>query len=138
MGKLSISILVRLWGFMHGSTATPLAVKSFAKEQSDGNDNKLKPKLAWLTGYDMVYCGSVGGTATNKLIKLGAHPVIVKGGPDIEEIITELQQEITGVMSPLLGRIFKQKTGKNKGRFDEMADKIGRNKDARQFCMNAL
>jgi hypothetical protein len=59
-------------------------------------------------------------------------------GPDIEEIITELQQEITGAMSPLLERIFKQKTGKNKGRFDEMADKIGRNKDARQFCMNAL
>ncbi len=107
---------------MRGSTATPLAVKSFAKEQRDGNDDKVKPKLAWLTGYDMVYCGSVGSTATNELIKLGAHPVIVKGGHDIEEIITELQQEITGAMSPLLERIFKQKTGKNKGRFDEMAD----------------
>ena len=105
-----------------GSTATPLAVKSFGKEQRDGNEDKLKPKLAWLTGCDMVYCGSVGGSATNELIKLGAHPVIVKGGPDIEEIITELQQEITGAMSPLLERIFKQKTGKDKSRFEEMAD----------------
>lgn len=105
-----------------GSTATPLAAKSFGKEQRDGNEDKLKPKLAWLTGCDMVYCGSVGGTATNELIRLGAHPVIVKGGPDIEEIITELQQEITGAMSPLLERIIKQKTGKDKSRFDEMAD----------------
>jgi nitrogen fixation protein NifX len=105
-----------------GSSATPLAVKSFAKEQRDGNDDKLKPKLAWLTGCDMVYCGSVGGTATNELIKLGAHPVIVKGGPDIEEIITEIQQEITGTLSPLLERIFKQKTGKDSSRFEEMAD----------------
>lgn len=105
-----------------GSTATLLAVKSFGKEQRDGNDDKLKPKLAWLTGCDMVYCGSVGGTATNELIKLGAHPVIVKGGPDIEEIITELQQDLTGAMSPLLERIFKQKTGKDNSRFEEMAD----------------
>ncbi len=105
-----------------GSTATPLAVKSFGKEQRDGNEDKLKPKLAWLTGCDMVYCGSVGGSATNELIKLGAHPVIVKGGPDIDEIITELQQEMTGAMSPLLERIFKQKTGKDQSRFEEMAE----------------
>lgn len=105
-----------------GSSATPLAVKSFAKEKRDGNEDKLKPKLAWLTGCDMVYCGSVGGTATNELLKLGAHPVIVKGGPDIEEIVTELQQEITGTMSPLLERIFKQKSGKDNGRFAEMAE----------------
>ncbi|AMK77096.1 MULTISPECIES: NifB/NifX family molybdenum-iron cluster-binding protein [Methylomonas] len=105
-----------------GATATPLAAKSFAKEQRDGNDDKLKPKLAWLTGCELVYCGSVGGTATNELIKLGAHPVIVKGGPDIEEIVTELQQDINGAMSPLLERIFKQKTGKDNSRFAEMAD----------------
>ncbi|MCK9607919.1 MAG: NifB/NifX family molybdenum-iron cluster-binding protein [Methylomonas sp.] len=105
-----------------GSTASLLAVKSFGKEKRDGNEDKLKPKLAWLTGCDMVYCGSVGGTATNELIKLGAHPVIVKGGPDIDEIITELQKEITGTMSPLLERIFKQKTGKDNSRFEEMAD----------------
>ena len=105
-----------------GNTATPLTAKSFGKELRDGNEDKLKPKLAWLTGCDLVYCGSVGGSATNQLIKLGAHPVTVKGGPDIEEIITELQNEITGTMSPMLERIFKQKMGKDENRFDEMAD----------------
>ena len=105
-----------------GNTATPLAVKSFGKEKRDGNEDKLKPKLAWLTGCDLVYCGSAGGSATNQLIKLGVYPVVVKGGPDIEEIIDELQKEITGTMSPMLDRIFKQKIGKDESRFDEMAD----------------
>ena len=105
-----------------GNTAIPLAAKSFGKEKRDGNEDKLKPKLAWLTGCDLVYCGSVGGSATNQLIKLGAHPVSVKGGPDIEELITELQKEITGTMSPMLERIFKQKVGKDESRFDEMAE----------------
>ncbi|MGY6274857.1 NifB/NifX family molybdenum-iron cluster-binding protein [Methylomonas sp. MgM2] len=105
-----------------GDTAKPLSAKSFNKEKQDGNEDKLKPKLAWLTGCDLVYCGSVGGSATNQLIKLGAHPVIVKGGPDIEEIITELQKEIAGTMSPMLERIFKQKMRKDESRFDEMAE----------------
>jgi len=107
---------------INGNTATPIAAKSFGKEKRDGNEDKLKPKLAWLTGCDLVYCGSVGGSATNQLIKLGAHPVIVKGGPDIEEIVADLQNEIKGTMSPMLERIFKQKTTKDDSRFDEMAD----------------
>ncbi|MGR8934661.1 MAG: NifB/NifX family molybdenum-iron cluster-binding protein [Gammaproteobacteria bacterium] len=105
-----------------GNTATLLAVKSFGKEQRDGNEDKLKPKLAWLTGCDLVYCGSVGGSATNQLIKLGAHPVSVKEGPEIEEIIAELQNEITGAISPMLERIFKQKMAKDESRFEGMAD----------------
>jgi nitrogen fixation protein NifX len=103
-------------------SATPLTAKSFGKELRDGNEDKLKPKLAWLTGCDLVYCGSVGGSATNQLIKLGAHPVIVKEGPDIEDIIAELQKELAGTLSPMLERILKQKTGKEESRFDEMAD----------------
>lgn len=105
-----------------GNTATPLTVKMFGKEKRDGNEDKLKPKLAWLTGCDLVYCGSAGGSATNQLIKLGVYPVVVKEGPELEEIITELQQEITGTMSPMLERIFKQKARKDESRFDEMAD----------------
>lgn len=105
-----------------GETATLLAVKSFGKEARDGNEDKLKPKLAWLTGADLVYCGSCGGSATNQLIKLGVYPVVVKGGPEIEEVIAELQQEITGTMSPMLDRIFKQKATRDASRFDDMAD----------------
>ena len=102
--------------------ASLLATKSFPKEKKDGNEDKLKPKLAWLHGCDLVYCGSVGGSATKQLVMLGAHPVVVKGGPDIEEVIEEIQAELKGTLSPMLERVIRQKTGKSDDRFDEMDD----------------
>ena len=107
---------------VNGGEATLMATKSFPKEKKDGNEDKLKPKLAWLHGCDLVYVGSVGGSATKQLIMLGAHPIVVKGGPDIEEIIEELQGELNGTMSPMLERVIRQKTGKGDDRFDEMED----------------
>lgn len=107
---------------INSDKATLLATKTFPKEKKDGNEDKLKPKLAWLHGCDLVYCGSVGGSATKQLIMLGAHPIVVKGGPEIEEIITELQQELNGTMSPVLERVIRQKRGKSDDRFNEMED----------------
>jgi nitrogen fixation protein NifX len=103
-----------------GDDATLMATKSFAKEKKDGNEDKLKPKLAWLHGCDLVYCGSVGGSATKQLVMLGANPVEVKGGPEIEEIIGDLQKELNGELSPMLDRVLKQKKGKKDDRFDDM------------------
>ena len=102
--------------------ATLMATKVFPKEKKDGNEDKLKPKLSWLHGADLVYCGSVGGSATKQLIMLGAHPIVVKGGPEIEEIIAELQTELNGTLSPMLERVIRQKTTKSADRFDEMAE----------------
>ena len=107
---------------VNGGEATLMATKSFPKEKKDGNEDKLKPKLAWLHGCDLVYVGSVGGSATKQLIMLGAHPIVVKGGPDIEEIIEELQGELNGTLSPMLERVIRQKTGKGDDRFDAMED----------------
>ena len=107
---------------VNGKQATLMAVKSFPKEKKDGNEDKLKPKLSWLHGCDLVYCGSVGGSATKQLVMLGAHPIVVKGGPEIEEIIEELQEELNGTLSPMLERVIRQKAGKSEDRFDEMAD----------------
>ena len=103
-----------------GDEATLLATKSFPKEKKDGNEDKLKPKLAWLHGCDLVYCGSVGGSATKQLIMLGVHPIVVKEGPDIEDIIQEIQAELNGTPSPMLERVIRQKTSKSDDRFDEM------------------
>ena len=105
---------------IRGDEATLMATKVFPKEKKDGNEDKLKPKLAWLHGCDLVYCGSVGGSATKQLIMLGAHPIVVKGGPDIEEIIQEIQAELNGTLSPMLERVIRQKTTKSDDRFDEM------------------
>jgi nitrogen fixation protein NifX len=105
-----------------GNQAILMATKSFPKEKKDGNEDKLKPKLAWLHGSNLVYVGSVGGSATKQLIMLGAHPIVVKGGPDIEEVIEELQEELNGTLSPMLERVIRQKKGKSENRFDEMDD----------------
>jgi nitrogen fixation protein NifX len=102
--------------------ASLLASISFPKEKKDGNEDKLKPKLAWLHGSDLVYVGSIGGSATKQLIMLGIHPVVVKAGPEFEEIIEELQQELNGTLSPMLERVIKQKTTKSDNRFDDMED----------------
>jgi len=94
--------------------------KAFPKEKKDGNEDKLKPKLAWLMGSDLVYCGSVGGSATKQLIALGAHPAVVKGRPEIEDILDELQAELNGTPSSMLARIMQQKKARDDNRFDEM------------------
>ena len=97
---------------INGGQAELMATKTFPKEKKDGNEDKLRPKLSWLHGSDLVYCGSVGGSATKQLITLGAHPIVVKGGPEIEEIIEELQQELNGTPSAMLERVLRQKTSK--------------------------
>jgi len=107
---------------INGGEVTLMATREFPKEKKDGNEDKLKPKLAWLHGCDLVYCGSVGGSATKQLITLGVHPVVVKGGPDIEEVIEELQGELNGTLSPMLGRIIVQKRPKDDDRFAVMED----------------
>ena len=107
---------------IRGDEATLMAVKTFAKEKKDGNEDKLKPRLAWLHGTDLVYCGSVGGSATKQLIMLGAHPIEVKGGPEFEEIIEGIQAELNGTLSPMLERVIRQKTAKGDERFDAMDD----------------
>jgi len=103
-------------------SAILLTSKVFEKEKKDGNEDKLKPKLSWLYGADLVYVGSIGGSATKQLVMLGAHPVVVKGGPEIEDIIEELQKELKGKLSPTLQRIYHKKSGKSENRFDEMEE----------------
>ena len=102
--------------------AEHVANKPLPKELKDGNEDKLKPKLKWLVGCDMVYCGSIGGSATKQLVSIGVHPVVVKEGPDIEELIEELQQELNGTPSAMLNRVLQKKAPKEESRFDDMDD----------------
>ena len=112
--------------FLYGITAddaTLLASQSFGYEKKDGNEDKLKPRLTWLAGADVIYCGSIGGSATRQLIALGVNPVQVKGGPDVEEIIAELQGQLRGEQEAWLANILKRKSREiGEGRFDTMDD----------------
>jgi nitrogen fixation protein NifX len=99
-----------------------IAQQSFGHEKKDGNEDKLKPKLAWLVGCDIVYCGSIGGSATRQLITLGVNPIQVKGGPDIEEIIEDLQIQLKDSPPFWLANILKQKRRQDQSRFALMAN----------------
>ncbi len=100
-----------------------IASKCFGIEKKDGNEDKLKPKLAWLAGADIVYCGSIGGSATRQLLALGVHPVKVKGGPDVEELIEDLQQQLTGEKESWLEKLLQRKNrAADEDRFAAMDD----------------
>lgn len=90
-------------------SAELIASKQFGIEKKDGNEDKLKPKLSWLVGSDIVYCGSIGGSATRQLVSLGITPLQVKGGPDVEELIESLQCQLNGEPEFWLGNILKRK-----------------------------
>lgn len=94
---------------VNADDAVLIAEKSFAKEKKDGNEDKLKPKMQWLVGCDVVYCGSIGGSATRQLVSLGITPKKVTGGPDVDELIEDLQKQLSGSAEFWLENIIKKK-----------------------------
>lgn len=104
------------------NAATPLTNKMFGHEKRDGNEDKLKPKLQWLVGCDIVYVASIGGSATKQLVQLGITPIKVSGGPDIEELISDLQKDWTEASNPSLNRIIASKWKQKENNFDEMEE----------------
>lgn len=104
-------------------SAELIASHDFGYEKKDGNEDKLKPKMAWLVGADLVYCGSIGGSATRQLVTLGINPIKVKGGPDVEELVESLQADLASDSPEFwLANILKRKAGGGDDRFDLMED----------------
>lgn len=99
-----------------------IAQRQFGHEKRDGNEDKLKPKLAWLVGADLVYCGSIGGSASRQLIALNASPMQVAEGPDIADITQELQKQLASAPERWLANILAQKAKRMAGGFAVTAD----------------
>ena len=95
---------------------------SFGAEKKDGNEEKLKAKLSYLVGCDIVYCASVGGSATRQLIALGITPRQVKEGPDFEELIEEISSQLNSEPEFWLANILRQKKNgeQSESRFAEL------------------
>ena len=107
---------------VNSHSAQLLTCQGFASAAQDGNEDKLKPKLKWLMGADLVYCGSIGGSATRQLISLGITPVQVKGGPDVDELLDSIRLQLAGEKAFWLQNIINQKSKPGVGRFAEMSD----------------
>ena len=107
---------------VNSHSAQLLTSQSFAAAAQDGNEDKLKPKLRWLVGADLVYCGSIGGSATKQLISLGITPVQVKGGPDVDELLDSIQVQLRGEKAFWLQNIINQKARQSTDSFATTAD----------------
>ena len=106
---------------INADSAELVASQQFGHEKKDGNEDK--PKLSWLVGVDAIYCGSIGGSATRQLVSLGVNPIKVDGGPDVEELIADIQQQLNGTPDFWLANILKRKQQKSgDDRFAAMAD----------------
>lgn len=94
-----------------------VAEQRFGQEKKDGNEDKLKPKLAWLVGCDLVYVGSIGGSATRQLIALEVSPMQVAEGPDVADLVAGLQNQLAGTPERWLENILKRKAKRASGGF---------------------
>lgn len=94
-----------------------VAEQRFGQERKDGNEDKLKPKLAWLAGCDLVYVGSIGGSATRQLVALDIAPMQVAEGPEVTDLLAELQQQLAGTPERWLDNILKRKARRSAGGF---------------------
>lgn len=97
--------------------AEQIAQQRFGHEKRDGNEDKLKPKLAWLVGCDLIYCGSVGGSASRQLIALNVSPMQVAEGPDVADLVAALQQQLATAPERWLANILAQKAKRAAGGF---------------------
>lgn len=86
-----------------------LARKELGEEKRDGNEDKLKPRLAWLAGSDAMYCCSVGGSATRQLIQCGITPLQITDTSQIEALIANIQAQLASEPEFWLANIMRQK-----------------------------
>jgi nitrogen fixation protein NifX len=79
---------------LSASTDALVTTKVFPPEAQDGNEDKLKTKLAWLKDYDVMVCAQVGQSAAQQLLRHGVQPIAVEGDPSIRQVVDKLQSEI--------------------------------------------
>ncbi|HTY03252.1 MAG TPA: NifB/NifX family molybdenum-iron cluster-binding protein [Rhodocyclaceae bacterium] len=105
---------------LDGERTKLVSVAEFAVESMDGNEDKLKSKIAALSGCAAVYCLAVGGSAVQQLIAAGVQPIRLEEEANIERLLGELQKAVREGGVPWVEKAL----GRNKddGRFDRMAE----------------
>jgi nitrogen fixation protein NifX len=73
-------------------------------------DDKTDFKVQALSGIDIMYCESIGGTAAAKVIRGGINPMKVQEPRKIEDVLKELVQMINGNPPPWVKKIMNIKT----------------------------
>ena len=73
-------------------------------------DDKTDYKVQALSGVNIMYCESIGGTAAAKVIRSGINPMKIKETQNIEKILQELVDMINDNPPPWIKRIMNIQT----------------------------
>lgn len=73
-------------------------------------DEKTEFKVEALTGNNIMYCESIGGTAAAKVIRAGINPMKVQEPRKIEDVLKELVAMINGNPPPWVKKIMNIET----------------------------
>ncbi|AJY46776.1 hypothetical protein TM49_15640 [Martelella endophytica] len=94
----------------------------FDTAEHDGNEDKLKSRIAAVEDCAVVYCRAIGGSAVMQLDALGIQPAKVSPGTTIRGQIALLQTQMR--KDPVLWLLLKNRGGKPAekpaSRFDDM------------------
>lgn len=97
-----------------------LEAAQFGTLAQDGNEDKLAIKINLLEGCAAVYCQAIGASAINQLILKGIQPVKVHEGSKINDLLTDLQQELKAGPSSWLAKAIKKYQKPDPNRFNAM------------------
>ena len=99
-----------------------LEAAQFGELAQDGNEDKLAYKIQLLDGCAAVYCQAVGASAIKQIVAQGIQPIKVHEGCLINNLITDLQNEMKAGPSSWLAKAIRQKQGSDPLKFDQMEE----------------
>lgn len=68
----------------------------------DGNEDKLGPKIEAIQDCAILYVAAIGGSGAARVVNKNIHPVKVAETKEIEEILLQLQEVLSGNPPPWL------------------------------------
>jgi nitrogen fixation protein NifX len=82
--------------------AQPVARHAFAAAREDGDEDKLAPRVEAIAACAILYAAAIGGSAAARVVALGVHPVQVREGERIAELLAKLCDVLAGTPPPWL------------------------------------
>jgi nitrogen fixation protein NifX len=99
-----------------------LEAAQFGELAQDGNEDKLSVKIQLLDGCSAVYCQAIGASAVKQIIAQGIQPIKVHEGSTINDLISDLQNEMRSGPSSWLAKAINLHKGPNPDRFNAMEE----------------
>ncbi|MBF0110566.1 MAG: nitrogen fixation protein NifX [Magnetococcales bacterium] len=95
-------------------------VVGFDREEEDGREGKLEPRLASLADCDAVHCRAVGASAARQLLQQGVQPIRLEGPSGIGNLVAAIQHSLASGRLPWNHHLAAYTGEKCRDRFQNM------------------